>query len=242
VLSVSEDASMQQDMPRNRLLLLVVDPELSRDSTLGGLTDNQVDVLCTSDPAEALLLAGTTAPDAVLAAAHVPPLRGAAIARLLHDHTAIPTIVGIGDNDGAEAVAALANGAVACVPRPYRTTEILALLRSVAPPQAPDKVLEVGELRLDPAAHDVRLRGLRMHLPPREFQLLHLLMRHAGRVVTRAQIASAVWGHEDGRSNTVNVHICRLRAHLGDDPRNPWIVISVRGTGYRLDAPSMRPG
>ncbi|MEO3745343.1 response regulator transcription factor [Plantactinospora sp. B5E13] len=228
---------------RARFLLLIVDPDVTAAKTVAAaLQDRQIDVVCTDDPADALLQAGALLPDAVLTAADVPPMRGSAIARALHSRSCIPTLVGVGEHDGPEASLALANGATACVPRPYRIGDILPILRAISPDTAADfhAPMQVGALRLDPAAVEVRFHGRRVDLPMREFQLLHLLMLHAGRVVTRAQINQLVWSRDDEASNTLNVHIRRLRTRLGDDLRDPKIIVSVRGLGYRLDAPGRK--
>jgi DNA-binding response OmpR family regulator len=148
--------------------------------------------------------------------------------------------VGIGQHDGEQAGAALVAGARVCVPRPYRVSDILPLLQGISPDTAAHIVptIEVGALVLDPSAHEVTLHGKRIALPLREFQLLHLLMMHSGRVVTRHQISQLVWAGEDEGSNTVNVHIRRLRSRLGDNQKDPFIIVAVRGMGYRLDPPS----
>ena len=99
-------------------------------------------------------------------------------------------------------------------------------------------VVRAGALSLDPNAREVWLHGKPVVLPMREFQLLHLLMSHAGRVVTRQEICRSLWGSA-ARSNTLTVHIGRLRGRLGDTSRGRMIV-SVRGLGYRLDPPTSR--
>ncbi|WP_422770635.1 winged helix-turn-helix transcriptional regulator [Plantactinospora sp. WMMC1484] len=235
--------TLSQRTVRARFLLLIVDPDPASTAVfVAALQDRQIDVVCTDDPADAMLQAGALLPDAVLTAADVPPLRGSVIARALHERASIPTIVGVGEHDGAEASLALARGATACVARPYRVAEILHILRSISPDTKADfrVAIEAGALRLDPAAFDVRLHGQRVELPLREFQLLHLLMLHAGRVVTRTQIYQLVWSRDGETSNTLNVHIRRLRTRLGDDPKDPTIIVSVRGIGYRLDPPLRR--
>jgi DNA-binding response OmpR family regulator len=225
---------------RARFLLLVIDPDPDTSRALvAQMAERQIDVIVTDDPADGLLQAGALLPDAVLTAAQVPPLRGSAIAGTLHRLACIPTLVGVGANDGPEASLALTAGATACVARPYRITEILPMLRSIAPDTTADFHLTVtsGALRLDPAAHEVTFHGRRIDLPMREFDLLHLLMLHAGRVITRHQINQLVWSRDDETSNTLNVHVKRLRNRLGDDPKSPTIIVSVRGLGYRLDPP-----
>ncbi|MBM0230411.1 response regulator transcription factor [Micromonospora sp. STR1_7] len=231
---------MTPQTTRTRFLLLVLDPDTSTANALAEqLQERQIDVVVTGDPADALLQAGALLPDAVLTATDVPPMRGSAIARALHTRACIPTLVGVGEHDGMEGSLALAAGATACVARPYRVTEILPMLRAISPDTAADfqVAVETGALRLDPAAHEVRLGGRRIELPMREFELLHLLMLHARRVVTRHQINRLLWSGEGDTSNTLNVHIRRLRHRLGDNLRKPSIIVSVRGMGYRLDPP-----
>lgn len=224
---------------RARLLLLVIDPEPATAELLyRQLNGRQVDVVLTDDPADGLFRAGGLLPDAVLAAADVPPMRGAEIARTLNARAGIPTIIGV-DTD-ADAKDALACGAHGCVGRPYRTREVLTLLRGIAPDTPADfpPAVRTGALRLDPAAHEVRMHGRRITMPMREFELLHLLMQHPGRVLTRQQICQLLWSAQGETSNTLTVHVRRLRKRLGDDPANPRIIVAVRGLGYRFEPPA----
>jgi DNA-binding response OmpR family regulator len=119
--------------------------------------------------------------------------------------------------------------------------EALRALRSVSPPPARQRSLRAGALRLHPSALEAELHGRRITLPPREFRLLHLLMSHAGQVVTRDQIRESVWGAgERDASNTITVHIQRLRTRLGDPSHDPAIIQTVRRLGYRLVPPPRR--
>jgi DNA-binding response OmpR family regulator len=202
------------------------------------LHERNVDVVLTDDAADGLVQAGVLRPDVVLTAAQVPPMRSPAIVRAVFARTGIPTLVGIDRKDDGAAQEAAASGAAGCVHRPYRTPEVLGLLRELSPHSPADEpVLAVGELVLDPGAYEVRLRGRRIDMPPREFDLLHLLMSHPGRVLTRPQIYRLVWSSHAESSNTLSVHIKRLRARLGDDPARPRIIVGLRGLGYRLDPP-----
>ena len=155
-------------------------------------------------------------------------------------YAGIPTLVGIGEDEGEHAGAALGAGARACVARPYRLPELIPILRSIRPELmgALEPVLECGGLRLDPATLEVTLRGQAIRRPMREYHLLRFFMIHADRVVTRDQIYDNVWGSTvNDASNTLTVHIKRLRQRLGDDHREPRIIITVRGLGYRLIPP-----
>jgi len=222
---------------RARLLLLVIDPDTVGSRALQRqLTARQVDVLVTDNPADGLLQAGTLLPDVVLAASDVPPMRGCEIARALFGRTGIPTIVGIAPGDADEATQALAAGAIASVVRPYNLQQILPVLGSLSRSASPPEPVRVGRLLLDPAAHEVHIGDRRVDLPQREFDLLRLLMSHAGQVVSRRQIHQLLWNTDGAGSNTLAVHIKRLRARLGHDQGDPSIT-SVRGLGYRLDRP-----
>jgi DNA-binding response OmpR family regulator len=126
--------------------------------------------------------------------------------------------------------------------------EAVRALRSVsaaAPRERPvpaERPVRAGALRVIPASLEAELYGRRITLPPREFRLLHLLTTHAGQVVSRDQIRESVWGAgERDASNTITVHIQRLRARLGDTRQDPAIIQTVRRLGYRLVPPPRQP-
>jgi DNA-binding response OmpR family regulator len=226
--------------------LLVVEPDGAAAAELTGQPQGHgLSILICEDPAEALLLAGSMRPDAVLTAAELPFVDSVTLTRVLHRRTGIPVIVGVGTQDRESGAAAIAAGATAWVSRPYQLPELLTVLRSIGADRPVDvePVIECGNLRLDPAALTVHLDGRPVRLPPREFQLLRLLMLNAARVVTRESIRRTVWadGETGGdSSNTITVHIQRLRSRLGGDPRNAAAIVTVRGIGYRL-VPPARP-
>jgi len=98
-------------------------------------------------------------------------------------------------------------------------------------------VLEVGEVRLDPERHEVRIRGEDVALPLKEFELLALLLEHAGRVLTRDTLIDRIWGHDYvGDTKTLDVHIKRLRAKVERDPSTPVHIVTIRGLGYKFAA------
>jgi DNA-binding response OmpR family regulator len=219
------------------LLIADADQELTGEMT-DLLAGHRVASIVCPDGAEALFVAGVEHPDAVIAAATLPTVGGAIVARVLAARTTIPVLVGVGGGDGPAAAEALAAGAAACVAHPYRLREFLPILRAVRPETAlePAPVLECGALRLDLASHEIRLRGRLVRMPLRELRLLQLLMIHADRVVTREHIHAAVWGGVPG-SNTITVHVQRLRQRLDDDQVDPKLILTVRGVGYRLVPP-----
>lgn len=231
-----------RDRWRSRFLLLIADPEPDVAEGLASqLARHHVDVEVCIGAADALVAAGAMRPDAVLVAAEPGDLTGADVVQALAKRTTIPVLVGIGDGQGDQAGAALSSGATACIARPYRLNELIPIMKSIRPDSIGvlEPPIECGALRLDPATLEVHLYGRSIRLPLREYELLRLLMVYADRVLTQEQIYSTVWGQPSGhRSNTLAVHIKRLRVRLGDNLENPHIIKTVRGVGYRLIPPS----
>ena len=106
--------------------------------------------------------------------------------------------------------------------------------------EASDDVLEVGDVTLDPSRHEVVIRGDDVSLPLKEFELLHLLLENAGRVLSRDLLIDRVWGHDYvGDTKTLDVHVKRLRAKVEADPANPSRIVTIRGLGYKYETPKL---
>ncbi|MGW0593321.1 response regulator transcription factor [Streptosporangium sp. NPDC002607] len=213
----------------------MADPEAAMVHDLSAALEREgVRVTGVTDGAQALLQAGALQPDVVLVSASLPVLGAVEFVRAVRLTRAIPVLLGVGEGHAQQAVQALAAGATACVARPYRVPELLPLVHAAftGEPGA-RRVLVVGKVELDVNAYQVTVDGRIIHLPLREFELLHYLMRNAHRTVTREQIMRHVWNSTDTAStNTIAVHVKRLRARLGDtDDR---LIQTVRGVGYRL--------
>jgi len=102
-------------------------------------------------------------------------------------------------------------------------------------PETATATLTAGPIQLDHAAHEVRVHGVEIHVPLREFQLLAVLLREAGRVITRRDLIREVWGEDYvGDTRTLDVHVRRLRERLEDDPHNPVWITTIRGVGYKI--------
>ncbi|GAB3112281.1 response regulator transcription factor [Streptomyces calidiresistens] len=224
----------------NPVVLLADSDERIRQGLTAQLAKYRVTVVHCADGAVALLEAGLRKPDVLLLSADLPVLDGATVLRLVRRRMSVPVVLGVGPEDSAAVAPALAAGASACVARPYRPREVAQLL-SLADRGGRggwDQPLVCGPLTLDPGSYEVRMHGQpTARLPLREFQLLHLLMQHAEKVITRDRIRTELWGDGARRSNTITVHIRRLRERLGDDPHHPEIIQTVRGVGYRLVPP-----
>ena len=229
---------------RSAFYLLIIDRGPHIDALAHQFTSQGIQVTVCEDPAEALLEAGNLKPDAVLAAANLHTVDSATLTGILRRRLDIPVLLGIADGEGDTAAAALSAGASACVARPYRFHEVFAILNAIRADAEPSDTppLEVGGLRLDPNTLEAILHGRAIRLPEREFRLLWLLLANAGRVVSRDRIRMQLWQNSPpDASNTITVHIRRLRARFGDDPLNPSMIVTVRRRGYRIIPPAPQP-
>jgi two-component system response regulator RegX3 len=167
------------------------------------------------------------------------------VCRELRARSDVPIIMVTARTAEIDTVVGLEVGADDYVAKPYRMRELVARMRAVlrrqprgAEPVAMGEVLRVGEVELDADRHEVRVRGELVALPLKEFEVLELLLEHAGRVVTRATLIERVWGHDYvGDTKTLDVHVKRLRAKVEDDPAHPARIVTVRGLGYKFALP-----
>jgi DNA-binding response OmpR family regulator len=229
---------------RGRPVLLVIDPAPGAESLVDALS-GRVDVHLCPTAADGLLSTGSLRPDVVLVSATVADLPCATVVSLIRRRCALPVVVSTDLDHGELAGAALAAGAAACIPAPYRADDVLGLVRSLAvrSPVLDQPEMRCGALVLDPATRTVLLRGAVVDMPPREFRLLHYLMARRGTVVSRVELWESVWEGRPGASaNTVSVHVRRLRRRLGDDPGSPTVLTTVGKSGYRLLPAPERPG
>ncbi|NBM16299.1 response regulator transcription factor [Streptomyces sp. GC420] len=216
------------------LLLAEPDPELARKAVARFTAAGMTTIVC-HDGAEALLHVGARRPRAVLLGVPLPVVGAAAVTGLIARLHPVPVIVGAGPEAAAEATDALAAGAVAFVARPYRAEEILPLLRGGKPAGGMEQTLLVGDIELDAAGFHVYVRGRPIELPVREFMLLRYLMERPNKVVSRRELTQALWGTDSLDSNTLTVHVRRVRNRLRDDARSCCSIDAIRGIGYRLE-------
>jgi two-component system response regulator RegX3 len=138
-------------------------------------------------------------------------------------------------------VVGLELGADDYVTKPFSSRELLARVRAVLRRQGDFEemlplVVEAGPVRLDIDRHIVSVRGEMVAMPLKEFDLLEVLVRNSGRVITRSQLIDRVWGHDYvGDTKTLDVHVKRLRAKIEEDPANPVHLLTVRGLGYKME-------
>jgi DNA-binding response OmpR family regulator len=226
-----------------RIAVLLVDGNDTLPTLLDDPSARVLDVSATDDAAEALLLVGRNGPDVVVVGSPQGRLDPVTLVEVLRrNEPELPVVVGVRPADGelAGRIAALEPAAV--ITYPFRSSNLVRLLRSLAPierdPGIDDYAIDLGRLQIARAAPEIRLDGTRLILPQREYMLLRYLAENAGRVVQYVQIGEAVWGNpQAGATNTIAVHVTRLRRRLGGTPADHQWITTVRGVGYRLTIP-----
>ncbi|MGY1784267.1 winged helix-turn-helix domain-containing protein [Geodermatophilus sp. SYSU D00698] len=179
--------------------------------------------------------------DVVLLDLMLPGLPGTEVCRALRSRSNVPIIMLTAKDSEVDKVVGLELGADDYVTKPYSARELVARIRAVlrrrGDVDAPaDGALEAGPVRMDVERHVVAVDGETVALPLKEFDLLELLLRNAGRVLTRGQLIDRVWGSDYvGDTKTLDVHVKRLRAKIEPDPANPKHLVTVRGLGYKFE-------
>jgi two-component system, OmpR family, response regulator RegX3 len=225
-----------------RTILLVEDEGSIREPLAEALRSEGFETSVAGTAAEALELAGQ-APDLILLDVMLPDGSGFDVCRELRANSRVPIIMLTARGEEADRVVGLELGADDYVVKPFSAREVVARIRAVlrrtaAPETGGDGPLEIGGLRLDPARHEVTRDGESLELSRKEFELLHLLMRNAGSVVTRDRLIDEVWDPNwFGSTKTLDVHVSGIRRKLGDDPAQPRYLHTVRGVGFRFSGP-----
>jgi len=225
-----------------RTILLVEDERSIREPLAEALRSEGFETSVAGTAAEALELAGQ-APDLILLDVMLPDGSGFEVCRELRASSRVPIIMLTARGEEADRVVGLELGADDYVVKPFSAREVVARIRAVlrrtaAPEAGGDGPLEIGGLRLDPARHEVTRDGESLELSRKEFELLHLLMRNAGSVVTRDRLIDEVWDPNwFGSTKTLDVHVSGIRRKLADNPNKPRYLHTVRGVGFRFSSP-----
>ena len=179
--------------------------------------------------------------DLILLDLMLPGLSGLEVCRQIRGRSQVPIIMLTAKDGEIDKVVGLEIGADDYVTKPFSSRELLARVRSVLRRNGETEELltstvEAGPVRMDVDRHVVTVRGEAVAMPLKEFDLLELLVRNAGRVLTRAQLIDRVWGADYvGDTKTLDVHVKRLRAKVETDPANPVHLVTVRGLGYKYE-------
>ncbi|HEX9992971.1 MAG TPA: response regulator transcription factor [Acidimicrobiales bacterium] len=232
-------------------VLVVEDEDSFVDALTVGLAREGFSVQVARDGQAALDAFDAVRPDLVLLDVMLPRLSGIDVCRELRKRSSVPIIMVTARTGEIDTVVGLEVGADDYVTKPYRLRELVARMRAVLRRSPGDdgegdgdggEALEVGDVRLDPDRHEVVIRGRPAALPLKEFELLALLLRNAGRVLTRETLIDRVWGSDYvGDTKTLDVHVKRLRAKVEDDPSAPTRIVTIRGLGYKYEAPRRAP-
>ena len=226
--------------------ILVVEDEASFVEALTiGLRREGFDVVVATDGAQALDMFDEVQPDLVLLDVMLPKISGIDVCRQLRKKTQIPIIMVTAKGAEIDTVVGLEVGADDYVTKPYRLRELVARMRAVlrrtelngvtAMVLAPG-IVQVGDVSLDPEEHRVSVRNRELSLPLKEFELLHILLANAGRVLPRDTLIDRVWGNDYvGDTKTLDVHVKRLRGKIEDDPTLPTRIVTIRGLGYKYE-------
>jgi two-component system response regulator RegX3 len=224
-------------------VLVVEDEESFSDALSYMLRREGFDAVVTATGPDALEEFDRSGADVVLLDLMLPGLPGTEVCRTLRSRSNVPIIMLTAKDTEIDKVVGLELGADDYVTKPYSARELVARIRAVlrrrgeTPAAAADGVLEAGPVRMDVERHVVAVDGAPISLPLKEFDLLELLLRNAGRVLTRGQLIDRVWGSDYvGDTKTLDVHVKRLRAKIEPDPANPVHLLTVRGLGYKLEA------
>lgn len=223
--------------------ILLVEDEIALSDPLSFLLGREgYEVEVAADGPAAITAFDQTEPDLVLLDLMLPGLPGTEVCREIRSRSTVPIIMLTAKDSEIDIVVGLELGADDYVTKPYSTRELLARIRAVLRRRTEiddydEAILEGGRVRMDVDRHTVEVDGAAVPMPLKEFELLELLMRNPGRVLTRGQLIDRVWGSDYfGDTKTLDVHIKRIRSKIEQQPSEPVQLVTVRGLGYRFEA------
>ncbi|HEV7148592.1 MAG TPA: response regulator transcription factor [Pedococcus sp.] len=222
--------------------ILVVEDEVSFSDPLSYLLRKEgYEVAVAETGPEALADFDRAGADLVLLDLMLPGLSGTEVCRALRQRSNVPVIMLTAKDSEIDKVVGLEIGADDYVTKPYSSRELLARIKAVLrrlsePEDLLPATIEAGPVRMDVERHIVTVAGEPTQLPLKEFELLEMLLRNTGRVLTRMQLIDRVWGSDYvGDTKTLDVHVKRLRAKIEPDPADPRHIVTVRGLGYKFE-------
>jgi two-component system, OmpR family, response regulator RegX3 len=223
-------------------ILIVEDEESFSDPLSYLLRKEGYDVAVADTGPAALAEFEQNGADLVLLDLMLPGLSGVDVCRQLRQRSSVPVIMLTAKDSEIDKVVGLELGADDYVTKPYSSRELLARIKAVLrrlaePEELVPATIEAGPVRMDVERHTVSVDGAPVSLPLKEFELLEMLLRNAGRVLTRMQLIDRVWGADYvGDTKTLDVHVKRLRSRIEEHPARPKHLVTVRGLGYKFEA------
>lgn len=223
--------------------ILVVEDEQSFSDALSFMLRKEgFDVSVAADGHSALDTFHREGADIVLLDIMLPGIPGTEVCRQIRNVSQVPIIMVTAKDSEIDKVVGLELGADDYVTKPFSSRELVARIRAVLrrrgpeQPSAAESTLASGAIVMDVDRHVVTVAGQPVKLPLKEFELLEVLMRNAGRVLTRGQLIDRVWGSDYvGDTKTLDVHVKRLRSKIEPNPAEPSVLVTVRGLGYKLE-------
>jgi len=222
-------------------VLVVEDEESFSDALSFMLRKEGFEVGIASTGTDAVTQFDQHGADVVLLDLMLPGMSGTEVCRTLRQRSNVPIIMVTAKDSEVDKVVGLELGADDYVTKPFSSRELVARIRAVLrrtgePEELLPAVLEAGPVRMDVERHVVSVSGTPISLPLKEFELLELLLRNSGRVLTRGMLIDRVWGSDYvGDGKTLDVHVKRLRAKIEADPAAPMHLVTVRGLGYKFE-------
>jgi two-component system, OmpR family, response regulator RegX3 len=227
-------------------VFVVEDEESFVEALQIGLGREGFRVEVASDGVEAIERFARVDPDLVLLDVMLPRISGIDVCRHIRTISSVPIIMVTAKSGEIDTVVGLEVGADDYVTKPYRIRELVARIRALLRRAGTEgsgeidrvnrSTLRVGDVTLDPDEHRLVVRGEEITVPLKEFEVLHLLLANAGRVLTREVLIDRVWGADYvGDTKTLDVHIKRLRSKIEADPSVPTRIITIRGLGYKYE-------
>jgi len=223
--------------------ILIVEDEQSLSEPLAYLLEREgYETTIAADGNAAVAEFERNGADLVLLDLMLPGLSGTEVCREIRTRSTVPIIMLTAKDSEIDIVVGLELGADDYVTKPYSTRELLARIRAVLRRRLEadsdyEAILEAGSVRMDVERHTVSVDGTETAMPLKEFELLELLLRNSGRVLTRGQLIDRVWGADYfGDTKTLDVHIKRIRSRIEKVPSEPTMLVTVRGLGYRFEA------
>lgn len=225
-------------------VLLVEDEVSYREPLTYQLQREGFEVVAVDNGVAAIEAFDSGGADIVLLDLMLPGIDGIGVCRELRQRGDVPVIMLTAKDSEIDKVVGLEMGADDYVTKPYSFRELLARMRAVlrrherdsVDVEDTDELLSSGDISMDVDRHVVTKGGEPVALPLKEFELLELLLRNVGRVLTRGQLIDRIWGSDYvGDTKTLDVHVKRLRAKIEEDPAQPVRLVTVRGLGYKLE-------
>ena len=238
---LSPHGGWQHDGNMPRILVVEDEPSIV-DALEYGLSSEGFDVVSATDGETSLKIFDRDRPDLVLLDLMLPGLSGTEVCKRLRAYSNVPIIMVTAKDTEIDKVVGLELGADDYLTKPFSMRELAARVRAVLRRGTGDDVveeqeppLEVRGVRIDPERYEVFVRREPVDLPPKEFALLELLIRNAGRVLTRDILIDRIWGADYvGDTKTLDVHVKRLRGRIEEEPHRPQLLVTVRGIGYKF--------